>query len=281
MHRHSAVTPAEWLITDPRRDSWRGEGEGALREPRVFADREELFAAAAEHVAAAATRAIAERGRFLLVLAGGTTPADVYARLGAGGPHALDGARSHFFWGDERCVPPDHPESNYGMAARALLNRLDIPPDRIHRIRGEEEPGRAAADYDAALATFFRSERPGDLGSEPAFDLVLLGIGADGHTASLFPGSPALAADGWAVAAHAPDGAPVRDRVTLTLPAIDAARECLFVVAGAGKRQAVAEVFQSPSGRGQPTALLPAGRVSPHGRNLWFLDTEAWGSLTL
>lgn len=249
-----------------------------MNETLVHETAAALYAAAAGHITAAAARAVAERGRFLLVLAGGTTPRGVYEQLASRHADRLDWQRVRLFWGDERCVPPDHPESNYGMAAAALLEHVPIPPGNLHRIHGEEPAERAAARYDAELAEFFRAATPEELGDKPAFDLVLLGIGADGHTASLFPRSPALEATGWAVAARAPDSAAAAERVTLTLPAINASRECLLLVTGAAKRQVAQQVLRPPSGSGHGDSVLPAALVRPRRRSFWFFDAAAAGS---
>lgn len=251
-----------------------------MNDIRVFEDSEELIAAAAEHIKTAALRAVAQRGRFLLVLAGGTTPQGLYERLAAQYVDTIDWDRIHLFWGDERCVPPDHSDSNYGMAAKSLLRHVHIRVGNVHRIHCQEPPGLAAARYDAKLASFFNAATPARLGAEPAFDLVLLGVGADGHTASLFPGSAALDADGWATAAQAPASAVVADRVTLTLPAINASRECLFLAVGTAKRRVVQRVLHEGSATGA-AALLPAGRVRARVQTSWFLDKEAAGTAWL
>lgn len=241
----------------------------------VFDDTSGLYTAAAAHIAAAADEALARRGRFLLVLTGGSTPRGVYERLASREWGLDDLRRIHFFWGDERCVPPHHPESNYGMAAASLLRHLTIPSGNLHRIRGEDPAETAAARYDAELADFFGRASPGASDdNDPAFDLVLHGLGADGHTASLFPDSPALEANGWAVATVAPDSAEIAHRVTLTLPALNAAREGLFLVSGASKRHAVRLVL-GERGANHEASLLPAARVAPRGPNRWFLDAAA------
>jgi 6-phosphogluconolactonase len=251
-----------------------------MNEVRVFDNEERLNAATAEHIVTAAIGAVAERGRFLLVLAGGTTPRGAYEQLASQSARRIDWKHVHVFWGDERCVAPDHEQSNYGMAADSLLHRVSVPADNLHRIRGEESPEKAAMMYDRELAEFFRAATPAHLGSAPAFDLVILGVGEDGHTASLFPGSPALAASGWAVAAQAPELAAVAGRVTLTFPAISAARECLFLVAGAAKRHVVQQILRPSADAGEGgSPLLPAAQVRPRGRSLWFLDAAAAGPL--
>jgi 6-phosphogluconolactonase len=236
---------------------------------RVHPDAAALYAAAAEHVAEAAARAVAERGRFLLVMAGGSTPRGVYERLAGPVGERIPWQRVHLFWGDERCVSPDDPASNYGMAEASLLHAVPVPAKNLHRIHGEHGALGAAELYDAALAAFFGAARPTDPGARPAFDLVLLGVGTDGHTASLFPGSPALDADGWAAPAEAPPDAPVRERITLTLPALGSARECLFLVTGADKRQVVQRLLHAPG----DAPRLPAARV--RGQVFWFLDAAS------
>lgn len=256
-------------------------GAGLMREVHVFDGLSALHAAAAERITVAASRSIAARGRFLLVLAGGSTPLDVYARLASRAVSRIDWQRVDIFWGDERCVPPDHDESNYGNAAATLLRHVPIPLHRVHRIRGEQTPARAAAEYDAALASFFGAATPIDPEVGTTFDLVLLGMGADGHTASLFPGSPALDASAWAAPAHAQAPASIAQRVTLTFPAINASRECMFLVTGDAKREAVAEVFRARTPTEEPRSLLPAGRVQPRERSLWFFDGAAAGALEM
>jgi 6-phosphogluconolactonase len=237
----------------------------------VFEDVATLHEAAAAHIAEAARSALEERDRFLLVLAGGTTPRGTYHRLASSYSERLDWSRVHVFWGDDRCVPPDHEESNYRLAAESLLQHVSLPPSNIHRIRGEEPPGRAAALYDRELRRFFGVFHPGDLPAGHGFDLVLLGIGADGHTASLFPDSRALDATGWAIATPAPEGVRVRERVTLTLPAINRSREALFLATGSDKRDAVAEALATTDS----PASVPAGLVDPHDTVRWLLDVAA------
>jgi 6-phosphogluconolactonase len=229
--------------------------------PRVeiAPDPEALARRAAAEIAG---RAAAARGRFAVALAGGSTPRRTYELL-AGSPHrqAVPWGQVEIFFGDERCVPPDDPASNHRMAREALLDRVPIPPARIHRIRGEApDAAAAAAEYEAVLRAA--------LGAGARLDLVLLGMGQDGHVASLFPGSEALAETGRLVRAVLSPAPPVR-RITLTLPALDAAAAALFLVAGAEKAERVAEVL---SGRGPD---LPAARVRPAGETLWLLDAAA------
>ncbi|MHB1950507.1 MAG: 6-phosphogluconolactonase [Acidiferrobacteraceae bacterium] len=236
-------------------------------ERQIFADVEELTHVAAREIVDVATRAIRERRRFLWVLSGGSTPGPVYREIAQHRARGVDWQRLHVFWGDERCVAPDDPRSNFGSAKSLLLDHLPVPLSGIHRIRGEDDPARAAADYEREVESL-RAGRP----DEPLFDLVLLGLGADGHTASLFPGSPAIhEPDRGVVAVRGPAG----DlwRVTLTPRLLSDAREVIFLVAGASKADAVGAMFSAPGG-GTPD--LPAQRICPpQGQVKWFLDRAA------
>ena len=164
------------------------------------------------------------RGRFAVALSGGSTPKRMFEQLAK---MVMDWKHIHLFWVDERCVPPDHPDSNYGMTAEALLNHIEIPGENIHRIHGEQPPEPAALIYEKELRHFFGEQLP-------VFDLILLGLGSDGHTASLFPGSPALQEKKrWAVEVkHDAPPPPLVDRVTLTIPVLKEAREVIFLVSG-------------------------------------------------
>ncbi len=218
--------------------------------------------------------AVAARGRAAVALAGGRTPREAYARL-AEPPcrEAVDWSRLEIFWGDERCVPPDHPDSNFRMAREVLLSRVPVPLANIHRLRGElEDPETAAREYEAVLRTTLRplGDRP------PRLDLVLLGLGPDGHTASLFPGTAVLReARSWVRPAWVEQLQAWR--LTLTLPVINAARHVLFLVTGADKAPVVQAVLEGPRDPGR----LPAQLVAPtEGRVEWLLDREAAARLT-
>jgi 6-phosphogluconolactonase len=177
----------------------------------------------------------------------------------------VDWARVHVFWGDERCVPPDHPESNYRLAREALLDHVPLPPANVHRIPTEQEPVQAAADYEQTLRRFFGP------GSVPRFDLVLLGLGTDGHTASLFPGTPAVHEYERWVVAHYVSSLPAW-RVTLTPAVLNAADQVTFLVAGEEKAGALKQVLAGPY---QPD-VLPAQVVRPAGGSLlWLVDDAA------
>lgn len=240
-------------------------------ELRVFPGPAEVAAAAAAEVLARGAEAVTARGAFALALAGGSTPRVLYALLAdPGGPFAtrMPWQRTQVFFGDERHVPPDHPDSNFRMASQSLLERVPVPAENVHRIRGE------VPDADAAAAAYERELRAA-LGEPPALDLVLLGLGEDGHTASLFPGSPALEErERWVVAPWVERLG--KRRITLTLPALEAARQVLFLVTGAGKSAALRRALREPASA-EP---VPASRVRPgNGRVLWLADRAAAASL--
>jgi 6-phosphogluconolactonase len=205
---------------------------------------------------------------FRVALAGGQTPEKLYRHLGDA-PHAreIDWTRVRFFWGDERGVGPEDPASNYGMAYRALLSRVPVPLENIFRMPGEApDPERAAEAYEATLRREF--DRHGD--GLPRFDLILLGLGPDGHTASLFPGSPTLEEGRRWVAAVAPRGESYW-RLTLTLPVINNAAEVYFITTGRGKAGIVERLVNQ-----RDCESLPAGRIHPARGHLgWLLDREA------
>jgi 6-phosphogluconolactonase len=223
-----------------------------------FGSEEELFLGAAERVAATLVEAIARRGRCRLVLAGGSTPRKLHGRLASSSfAGRVPWQDVEFFFGDERCVPPDDPSSNFAMAWQTLLEPLGIRESRCHRMRGEMGAQEGARQYEEVL-------RPGD-----PFDLVLLGLGADGHTASLFPGTAAVEETSRLVA---PGEAPAepRERITLTLPAINAARSIVFLVAGAEKAEMLRAV------RGEPAKSRPASLVRQReGELYWLVDPLA------
>ncbi len=235
-----------------------------------------IFETAAElhHVAAAywrrlAQKAVEERGRFLLVLAGGSTPKPLYHRM-AQSPYREDvpWSQTHVFWGDERMTLPEDPQSNYGQARESLLSQVPIPPEQVHPIPGELEPEEAALAYGETLARWAGAGR-----SWPRFDLVLLGLGSDGHTASLFPGK-AVGEEKVvpARAVHAEYGDRPADRVTLTPPVFNSARHIFFLVAGEEKAEALAGVLDGEYDPGR----WPAQRIQPQdGRVSWLVDRAA------
>ena len=235
----------------------------------ILPDPEAVAHEAARCVVALSREAAGSRGRFSLALSGGSTPGKLYRLLAEEPYHdQIPWAEVHLFWGDERCVPPDDPGSNYSLVERTLISRVPIPPENVHRVRGELEPGSAARAYERELQDFF-------CGPQARFDLVLLGLGEDGHTASLFPGSPVLAETERLVAAAT---AVYQDRpaqrVTLTLPAINSARQILFLVTGRAKAGVVQAIVAGTGER------LPAQQIQPAaGQLTWLLDAEAARSI--
>jgi 6-phosphogluconolactonase len=241
---------------------------------QVFPEADTLLDAAAEMLAAHAVASTAARGRFVIALAGGSTPRGLYQRL-ARAPWRghIDWSRVHLCWGDERCVPPTHADSNYRMAREALLDHVTVPAAQVHRMRGEDVPDSAAVDYEAELQATLDAGTPGGPG---VFDLVLLGLGSDGHTASLFPGMPSGGVITRTVVAEHVDTARGW-RLTLTPPIINAARSVLFLVTGDDKAAALAAVLEGPA---QPSAL-PAQRIaSGRSRVTWLVDRAAAHLLT-
>lgn len=235
----------------------------------VLPDPESLAREAAKRFSEQGREAVDSRGCFSVALSGGSTPGALY-RLLAEEPYLsrIPWDRVHFFWADERCVPPGDPGSNYHLAHESLIAHVPMPPQNVHRVLGEMEPTEAARAYDRDLRRFF-------CGRRPRFDLVLLGLGRDGHTASLFANSEALAeTERLAVATTALyDGRPA-ERVTLTLPALDQARHVLFLVSGYEKAPAVQAVLADEEGH------LPARRVRPAaGQITWLIDSAAAGRI--
>jgi 6-phosphogluconolactonase len=225
-----------------------------------FETQEEFYDHAAEQFARIGAAAIRDRGRFLVALSGGKTPRPLLERLALPAyAERVDWPAAHIFWADERCVAPTDERSNVRMAREVLLDRVPIPSDRIHRIEGEGRPIDAADAYEVLLHRV--------LGDDGRLDLILLGIGADGHTASLFPGHQALTeTDRWIVPVHVSADPPWR--VTMTLPLLNAARHILFLVLGKTKAAAIRDLQE-----GEP---LPASLVRPADGTLTVLvDDEA------
>ena len=236
---------------------------------RVLEDLPALAEAAAEEIARRAEDAIASRGRFTIALSGGSTPKPAYARL-AEDPYRdrIDWKRAHVFWGDDRHVAPDHPDSNFGMAHDALLSKVPLPPDNIHRMRAEKpDAARAAEEYAWTLRSAFNL----DEGQWPRFDVVLMGIGEDAHTASLFPGSDAVRERSQLVIAPWV-GSLGTWRITLTLPVFNHAACALVLVSGGEKAEALRNVLE---GDLQPDRF-PAQAVRPESGDLvWLVDRAA------
>jgi 6-phosphogluconolactonase len=239
---------------------------------RRFDDLDALSRAAADDVTAIARAAVAERGTCSIALSGGSTPQRLFKLLAQRGATALPWPQIELWWGDERPVPPDHADSNYRMAREALIDPLGLAAARVHRITSESaDLAAAAAAYEAALIAA--------LGAPPVFDLVLLGMGPDGHTASLFPASPALSETRRWVVANPVTSPLVKGsstRLTLTAPAINAARHIRFLIAGADKAVALAQVLEGP----RDPARYPSQLIAPaHGDVAWLVDTAAAAAL--
>ena len=234
----------------------------------VFPDIEALSRAAFAELTQIMRDAVRERGRFAIALAGGNTPAKLY-RLWADPQTAAQTPweQVHLFWGDERYVPPDDPLSNYRMARETLISQVPIPAANVHPVPTTLHPAEKAAEaYEAELRKFFG-------GSAPAFDLQLLGLGPEGHTLSLFPGSPALEEkQRWVAAVEVAAKPP--QRVTMTLVVANQARHTFFLVAGKDKREIVAALKSEPDGQ---ASQYPAAQIRPPGGVRWFFDQAAAG----
>jgi 6-phosphogluconolactonase len=245
-----------------------------VTEPEIIICRDatDLARKAAEQFVSLAGRAMARAGRFAVALSGGSTPRAFYEWLGSAEyRERVDWWRVHLFWGDERSVPPDHAESNFRMVQEALLAKILLPLQNIHRMAGEKDPAKAADAYEHELCEFF-ALAPGQL---PRFDLILLGLGDDGHTASLFPGTVALPEQERLVASVYVEKLKAQ-RLTLTLPVINAAAQVMFLVAGSGKADVVGRVL-----RRSAADDLPAARVRPaNGSLTWMITQDAATSLS-
>ncbi|CDM66020.1 MAG: 6-phosphogluconolactonase [Pyrinomonas methylaliphatogenes] len=239
--------------------TWKMNG----RPIEIHPDLQAASRRAAELFVEIARQSIKRDERFDLALSGGSTPRLLYTLLGSEFSSEIDWNRTHLFWADERCVPPDDEESNYRMVHETLLARAPIPISNVHRMRGEEDPNRAAAEYEALLRAHFRGL--------PRFSLILLGMGADGHTASLFPYSPALdERERLTIATYVEKLKAMR--LTLTLRSINNAAHVIFLVAGAEKAPALRAVFDEKT----DARSIPAKLVAPtDGDLLWVVDRAA------
>lgn len=244
-------------------------------EYHVFDQQDALVRAAAEHFVQGIQAAVAARGVARIAISGGNSPKPVFSLLAdprESCREQIPWDRLWVFWVDERCVPPNHPDSNYGAARELLLDRVPIPPARVIRIPGELRPDQAADDYESAIRGHFRLE-----GAEvPIFDVVHLGMGGDGHTASLFPHTEALNEMGRIAVANQVPQQKQSQRVTLTWPVINAARDVFFLIDGAGKADPLARVLRGP----YDPETLPSQLIQPrNGRLLFLLDRAAAAQL--
>jgi 6-phosphogluconolactonase len=231
----------------------------------VFPEAASAGKRGAELFLSGARDAIRQRGRFTVALSGGVSPVPLFRSLAETAPFSgIEWGKVHVFWADERCVPPDHPESNYRLAHKLFLYGLPAPGAVLHRMRGEFPPGKAARFYEEDLAMTFPKN------GVPCFDQIWLGLGADGHTASLFPGCEAQGSVGRTAVALYVEKLKSH-RVTLTLPVINNARHVLFLATGAGKADIVAAILEGKDGARYPAT----GVAPPEGMLTWLLDGDA------
>jgi 6-phosphogluconolactonase len=236
----------------------------------VLSDLEAMSRRAVSIFVGASMSSIAAKKRFAVAISGGSTPRRFYTLLGSETYRdQVAWQHVHFFWADERCVPKDDEASNFRTAFDTILSKIALRDKNIHRIKGEEAPDKAARDYEEEIIRFFGgSERPG-------FDLIILGMGEDGHTASLFPGSKSLE-ETVRLAIPVYLEKPGKNRVTLTLPVLNNADQILFLIAGPSKAAVLSEIF----GDGEKKKWFPAGLIRPdHGNMIWLIDHEAAGKL--
>ena len=243
------------------------------REIRVLPDTESLFQASAKEFASQAEAAIKAQDRFAVALSGGSTPRGMFSLLAANYRDRLPWDKVYFFWSDERHVPPDSSDSNYRMAYESLLSRVPVPQTNIFRVPAEKpDAHEVAAEYDETVRQFFQIPQ----GTFPQFDLILLGMGPDGHTASLFPETSALHEKGRLVVSNWVEKLKT-DRITFTAPLINRAKGVMFLIAGADKSQALREVMEG----NQSPDLYPSKLIHPAcGRSIWWVDQAAAAALS-
>jgi 6-phosphogluconolactonase len=242
-------------------------------EIRILTTPQELFEVAAEEVVRAATEAVAQRGRFTIALSGGSTPKNLFNLLATNARTVFPWDRTYFFWSDERHVPPTDPESNYRMAEEIMLSKIPVNAGNVFRIAAENPDAAAVAEaYEQTLRKFFQLQ-PGQV---PVFDLILLGMGPDGHTASLFPNTAGLQEKTRLVIANWVDKLRT-NRLTMTLPVLNSARTVAFLASGTDKAQVLRTVLEEDA----PPEQYPAKLVRPsNGRLMWFVDRAAASQLT-
>ena len=242
-------------------------------EIRILASPQEIFRAAAKLFSEAVAESVRSNGRFTVALSGGSTPKGLYSLLAEEFRASLPWQKMFFFWGDERHVPPNHPDSNYRMTNEAMLSRVPVPAENIFRVPAEiPDANSVATQYEQTIKQFFHLKS----GEFPRFDLVLLGLGPDGHTASLFPGTNALQEKNRLVVANWLEKFNSY-RITLTLPVLNHAAQTVFLVAGADKAAALHEVLEGNA----PGEQFPAKLVAPtDGKLIWLIDRQAAASLS-
>ena len=246
------------------------------REIKIVADSEALCQEAADEILGRITATLRGVELFTIALSGGSTPKNLYALLAGSTPYLdeIPWSKIHFFWGDERHVPPDHPQSNFRMAREAMLSQAPVPDQNIHRVRAEEpNADKAAAEYEQEIRAFFKLAN----GQLPCFDCILLGMGSDGHTASLFPGTVALQEKQRLVVANYVDKFQAY-RITMTAPVLNNAETIIFLVGGKDKAETLQKVLEDDP---QPN-LFPSQLIQPsHGQLLWIIEQAAASRLSL
>jgi 6-phosphogluconolactonase len=242
----------------------------AWENVKIFPDKASAARFTAERLYRMIQATLEMNERIAIALAGGTSFKPIYEMLAKDFGNHIDWERVHLFFGDERCVPPEHEESNYRMVKEALIDNVEIPKANVHRMRGEDEPVKAAGDYEGELRDFFKDD-------EQLFDLTLLGIGEDGHTASLFPHTAALNEQEKWVVAHHVEAKGNLWRITLSFPAILQSANIMFVAWGEGKAKALYEILE---GDYQPE-LYPTQMIarSKHEHVIWVVDEAAASQL--
>ena len=237
---------------------------------KISEDQTELATELAVEITDMANRSAFRKKPFTIALSGGSTPRLLFSVLGDKFTEKADWSYIHFFWGDERCVPPDDSESNFGMTKLNLFDKIKIPHSNIHRIRGESDPEKEAKRYSAEITKITRK-----VNNLPLFDLIILGLGEDGHTASIFPHNRELlvSVNICDVAVHPVSG---QKRVTLTGPVINNADNIIFLVTGAAKAEIVADIIESPGAVNYPAAAIEPS----HGTIKWYLDLDAASMLS-
>ena len=240
--------------------------EGCQPEVRILPDLETLSREAATLFLRLSRRCVPSKGRFDVALSGGSTPGRFYRLLGeAPSREQVDWSHVHFYWADERCVQKEDEASNFKLAFDAFLSKVPVPEENLHRIRGEKGPVEGAEEYEKEIRAFFGGK------GYPVFDLIILGVGEDGHTASLFPCSESLQETAKLVVPVYP-GRPGPDRITLSLPVLNHGDQVLFLVSGRSKAAVVREIL----GGGGKQKTYPAGLIRPvHGRITWLIDRDA------
>ncbi len=236
----------------------------------IFNSLEKTGQALAERILKISNDAVAKKGKFTLALSGGRTPRRLYNLLASEYADKIVWEAVHLFWGDERCVAKDHPDSNYAMADQTLISKIQIPAQNIHRIHTElHPPEKAAESYEEMLREFFNN--PEDKVSS-TFDVILLGVGPDGHTASLFPQSLVLEEKNrWVAAVDAPPSFSTRQRITMTFPLMNRSRAAVFLVSGAEKSTVVEMILEKPD---RARKIYPAARVKPTEKLMWFIGEK-------